>query len=158
MIFDHILVTTDFSEDARTAYDMACFQAKVNNSRISLLSVFDEFEIPSILEKQLKESGKLDELKESYYSECRSRLEEVAKKDFHRMEVTPVAIFSAQPAHEEILKYMQEEGVHLVVISTHGRGAVSNFFMGSTCQKVIRGATCPLLVIPKIDIETNDRA
>jgi nucleotide-binding universal stress UspA family protein len=35
----------------------------------------------------------------------------------------------------------------LIVLATHGRGRVARFFLGSVADKVVRGATCPVLVV-----------
>ena len=150
MIFDHILVTTDLSSDARSAYDMATFQAKAINGHITLLSVFPEFELPVVLQAHYSASETVKELRESYEHDCRARLHEIAKTDFHRMDVQEVAIFSSAPAGHEISDWAGKNGVNLIIISSHGHGALGNFFLGSTAQRVIHNAKCPVMVIPKI--------
>jgi nucleotide-binding universal stress UspA family protein len=36
----------------------------------------------------------------------------------------------------------------LIVIGTRARGGVARLFLGSVADKVVRGANCPLLVVP----------
>ena len=50
-----------------------------------------------------------------------------------------------QPA-QRILDFANQEHVDLIALSTHGRGAVSRLLHGSVADKVVRGATVPVLV------------
>lgn len=44
----------------------------------------------------------------------------------------------------------------LIVIPTSSRGAVARFFLGSTADRIIREAPCPVLVIPAAPTSTTD--
>jgi nucleotide-binding universal stress UspA family protein len=37
--------------------------------------------------------------------------------------------------------------VDLIVLGTHGRGALSHLFMGSVAERVVRTAPCPVLTV-----------
>ena len=50
-------------------------------------------------------------------------------------------------AHREILRLAAEKGSDLVVMGAQGRGGVGLALFGSTTQQVVRGATCPVLVV-----------
>ncbi len=45
-----------------------------------------------------------------------------------------------------ILNEARTQGVDLIALETHGRGGFARFFLGSVADKVIRGATIPVLV------------
>ena len=62
-----------------------------------------------------------------------------------------VPLFSNEPPGIVISKWATENGVNLIVVASHGRGAIGNFFLGSVAQKIIKNAECPVMVIPKID-------
>ena len=49
--------------------------------------------------------------------------------------------------HAEIVSLAAERKVELLVMATHGRGPISHAFMGSTTERVLRRAPCPVLVI-----------
>jgi nucleotide-binding universal stress UspA family protein len=53
-----------------------------------------------------------------------------------------------QPA-AGILEYATAEGASLIALETHGRRGLSRVLLGSVADKVIRGATMPVLVSPK---------
>jgi nucleotide-binding universal stress UspA family protein len=50
-----------------------------------------------------------------------------------------------------ILEEAETFGAQLVVLAASGRTRVARFFMGSTADRVIRQATCPVLVVPAGD-------
>ena len=43
----------------------------------------------------------------------------------------------------------ENEGVDLIVMSSHGRTGVDHFILGSVAEKVIARAPCPVLIIPR---------
>ena len=47
----------------------------------------------------------------------------------------------------EILRYAKEQNADMIVMATHGRGAISHLLMGSTAEKVVRKAPCPVLTV-----------
>jgi nucleotide-binding universal stress UspA family protein len=49
---------------------------------------------------------------------------------------------------DDILNYAAENGVDLIVMSTHGRSGLSRWFSGSVAEKVIRHSTVPVLICP----------
>lgn len=51
------------------------------------------------------------------------------------------------PVAEAILDYAADNGVDLVVMSTHGRGGISRWVYGSVADRVLQAATCPVLLV-----------
>jgi nucleotide-binding universal stress UspA family protein len=49
--------------------------------------------------------------------------------------------------HVEITRFASECNVDLIVMGTHGRGAVGHALMGSVAEKVVRSAPCPVLTV-----------
>ena len=47
----------------------------------------------------------------------------------------------------EIIRVAKERGVDLIVLGTHGRGALTQMLLGSVAEKVIRKAPCPVLSV-----------
>lgn len=47
----------------------------------------------------------------------------------------------------EIIRYAEEEKCSLIVVGTHGRGAIVHALMGSTAERVVRKAPCPVLTV-----------
>ena len=63
-----------------------------------------------------------------------------------RRELSSSAPMEGNPAIE-VVKYAQENKVDLVVVGTLGRSGLSRFLLGSTAEKIIRTAPCPVLVV-----------
>ncbi|MBN1855704.1 MAG: universal stress protein [Dehalococcoidia bacterium] len=58
-----------------------------------------------------------------------------------------VNVVSGQPA-DEILKFVEENDVDLVVMSSHGNSGVSGWFLGNTVEKVLRRSIAPVFLVP----------
>ena len=70
-------------------------------------------------------------------------------------------VLLGQPA-EEIVDFAEEEDVDLIVMCSHGSSGIRRWVFGSVTEKVLRGATTPVLVIrpealkaAKIDKESS---
>jgi nucleotide-binding universal stress UspA family protein len=50
-----------------------------------------------------------------------------------------------QPA-SAILEEAKTHPSDLIALETHGRGGLARFFLGSVADKIVRGATVPVLV------------
>jgi hypothetical protein len=50
------------------------------------------------------------------------------------------------PANE-IVRYADEQRINLIVVGTHGRGALGHLLMGSIAERVVRLAGCPVLTV-----------
>ncbi len=73
-----------------------------------------------------------------------SEVAESLKKEGIAAEIT---IVYGQVAHE-ILKYVEENKVDLIVMSTHGRSAVARWPLGSVADRILRHSTVPVLIVP----------
>jgi nucleotide-binding universal stress UspA family protein len=47
-----------------------------------------------------------------------------------------------------IVDCAEKEGVDLIVMSSHGRSGLSRMLIGSVTDKILRGGSCPVLVVP----------
>lgn len=49
-------------------------------------------------------------------------------------------------AHSEIINEQQEQGIDLIIMSSKGKAGLQEY-LGSTAEKVVRGATCSVMVV-----------
>jgi nucleotide-binding universal stress UspA family protein len=76
-----------------------------------------------------------------------SRLREMCRRtaSVQRLTVTPMVLIGTP--YERIVETADEENVDLIVIATHGYTGFKHFYMGSTAERVVRHAPCPVLVV-----------
>lgn len=51
------------------------------------------------------------------------------------------------PPHREIVDLARSEKADLVVMGTHGRSGLEHALLGSVAERVVRKATCPVMVV-----------
>lgn len=57
-----------------------------------------------------------------------------------------LAVRDGRPA-DEILTFVEDVGADLIAMSTHGRSGISRWAFGDVANRVLRGATCPVLLV-----------
>lgn len=141
-----ILVTTDFSDESERAFNLEKFGFDISNIEVTLISVFDEFILPSNL---LVNMPNYQDLMKEARNSAESRLKELFSKFPDKIKINSKLLTSSSPdiAHE-ITNFAKENNFDTIVISSHGRGSLSSLIIGSTTQKVIAKSNCPVLVIP----------
>jgi len=142
-MFKKILFALDFSESSEHAFNYAYAMSRNFNARLIILHVIQEpidlsgFYVPHIsfekLEKEIEEGAQ--KMMEAF---C-----EKMDKDFTNYETE---IISGIP-YEEILGKAVKEDVSLIVMGTHGRKGIDHFLFGSTAERVVRSARCPVMTV-----------
>jgi nucleotide-binding universal stress UspA family protein len=88
----------------------------------------------------------IQRMQTSLREEAQTYLEGVAARlRGQSLRVRTQVVVDEQPAHA-ILKVAAEVGAGMVALETHGRRGLERMFVGSVADKVIRGATTPVLV------------
>jgi len=64
-------------------------------------------------------------------------------------------VLGGEPS-DQILEYVKENGVDLVVMSTHGRPGVSKWSLGSVVERVLRGSTVPVFLVPSVECRARN--
>ncbi|MCB9030144.1 MAG: universal stress protein [Deltaproteobacteria bacterium] len=150
MYFKKILVTTDFSDDSKNAFDLSSYEEKMEGSDITLLSVIEETEIPVALYRYIPNPESITNYKEELIADTKKKLEDIAKGSFHKEDVDCQVVMTDAGAANEICDFAKRGGYNLIVMASHGRGATGSLLLGSVVQKVLRHAPCPVLVVPKV--------
>jgi nucleotide-binding universal stress UspA family protein len=140
----NILIPVDGSEYSMKAIAAAKEMAKAFDSNVFILSVVTpEFKISSGRGSNMYSSILMDELLESS-----TKILDEAKKQFQGM-TNKVETFSAQGnIADEIVRFADENGIDLIVMGSHGLGALKNRLMtGSVTTRVLHHVDVPVLVI-----------
>ncbi len=77
---------------------------------------------------------------------CRKRLAEVIAQQFEQTEGIVSDAFFGHP-WSAICKYARQAEIDLIIVSTHGRTGLRHVLIGSTAERVVQHAPCPVLVV-----------
>jgi nucleotide-binding universal stress UspA family protein len=138
-----ILFPTDFSNGARAAMDHAISLAKDYKAKLILLYVIQDISIAEWYIPSSISAGELvEDMQKSAWQEMDKWIAEVSLqvKDVEKMVVRGVPFV-------EIIRTAKERNADLIVIGTHGRTGIDHMLFGSTAEKVVRKAACPVLTV-----------
>ena len=140
MELKRVLFPTDFSKASEQALRHALEVARRFDALITILHVRTLFgDDPNQPEFQLLDQGKYEAYVEN---QLRAMTEEVESS--HRVDTVVQRNLSAASG---ILEFIEDHDIDLVVMGTHGRSALSRFFLGSVAEKVVRHASCPVMTV-----------
>ncbi len=142
-----ILVGMDFSRPAQQALMYALTVARERDAALLILHVIDGHGLPELA--RLAEVPERT-LRDRLGHERRQRLTEAVKAaDDGRGEVVLEPLIAWGRPFEEILKKAAEMPAVLIVLGTAGHSAdLEKVLFGSTAEKVLRSAPCPVLCVP----------
>ena len=142
-MFARILLPTDFSECSAAAAGAARLLAERFGGRILVLHVLDEAVAADPMFR-----GELP------LETVRIRMETFAHESMDAFLAGHFAgfenfdtMFAMGIPHREIVRNAREASSDLIVIGTHGRTGVEHVLFGSTAEKVVRMAPCPVLTV-----------
>jgi len=137
----NVLVPVDFSENAQAAVQYAGDLARNFGAKLHLLHVVEPASFLNDL-RNVPIAIDDDEVATRAESELRVVL---AKALQERLEAK--ALVKRGKAYQEIAKVAKQIKADLIVISTHGYTGLKHTIMGSTAERVVRHAPCPVLVL-----------
>ena len=141
--FDKILFAHDFSENSEHAFDYALTLSRQFAAHLTIIHVINEpvdlrgFYVPHIsfetLEKEIEEGA--EKMMQKF---CRANARDFTDYD---------TLIIAGIPYEEILRYANDHEVSLIVLGTQGRKGIDHFLFGSTAERVVRNAKCPVMTV-----------
>ena len=139
-VLNKILVPTDFSDCAKTAFNYAVELANEFDAELCLIHVINPNAYPFGDEFAALHAARL--IRESSQL-ARRRMREMLAKTKLRYSTR---VGHGLPAAE--ICAAANSNVDLIVSSTHGRTGIGHVLIGSVAEHVVRHARCPVLVIP----------
>jgi universal stress protein A len=144
MTLTRILVATDFSDASEDALAYARMLADAFGASLHVLHVLEDLAahawttevyvaaLPGVHEEMERQAH--DRLQQLLTAEERAR---------YRAEL----VLRFGSPFVEIVRYAREHEIGLIVLGTHGRGALAHMLLGSVAERVVRKAPCPVLTV-----------
>lgn len=138
-----ILVPIDFSDYSKKALQYTVSFAKQFNSEINLVYVIEPIIYPADLSMGQIVITKADI---DYEEKAKEELTELAKTAIGELLSYNIIVKTGKP-FMEIIGTAKDIDADLIIISTHGHTGVEHLLFGSTSEKVVRKAPCPVLTL-----------
>lgn len=148
-MIQRILLATDFSRWARRAEDYACALACSWRASLTVLSVA-EFPLGLNPAYSINQQYLADLLKQAS-----SQLIDLKGRAERRGIAVTTRVATGIPS-EEVITVARAEDSDLIVVGTRGKTGLAHVLLGSTAERVIRGAPCPVLAVRTEPAETQD--
>lgn len=138
-----LLAPVDFSEPSLEALQEAVALAARQDAEVVLLHVVPESDVP--VRHVLLISG-FPNVHDEIRKGVQRHLEEVRKEAVPSDVRSRLLVTEGMPS-AQITGEAAELGVDMIVMATHGYGGFKRFLLGSTAERVVRTAACPVLVV-----------
>ena len=148
-LFTKILVPVDFSLCSEEAFRIALSFGKLFQAEVLLLHVVDTKSLEALNRLGLAVPSEATKQKQRLHHHARLKARQLLAWD-EAKEVKVRRLMAAGRPFEEIARVARVEGADLVVMGSYGGaiGGVDKIFFGSTAEKVVRTAGCPVLTVP----------
>lgn len=134
-----ILVPLDTSEISRSAIPKAAELARALDEELVLVTAADWETRQGLAEfAEVEHEDPIDILEANLRNQARV---------LHDVDVSTDLIPGESPA-TAIVDRARADDISMIVIATHGRTGISRWRLGSVAERVVRGATVPVLVVP----------
>ncbi len=142
MTFQRILCPIDFSPVAAAAMAHAVGLARTFQAELVLLHVVQTFAYPAF---DLGLVGVMPQLQDEQMQRSRERLEQTKTGLGTGLKVrTELRIGDPR---DQVLAAARELKADLIVMGTHGHTGIAHMLLGSTTERVVRLADCPVLTL-----------
>ena len=136
IVLRHILVATDFGPVADAALTYGRALARNFGATLHVLHVAENFFLRPT-------TGDPHTLKAA----VARRLEALLSDDDRRDLRAHAALETSDHPADAIIDYARQADIDLVVMGTYGRTGMSQLFVGSVAERVVRTAPCPVLTL-----------
>lgn len=132
-----VVVPIDFSDQSFAALETAREMSQEPTSLhvIHVLPILEAAD-PGVIWQTIDDASRSQHAKDAL-------LEELEKREWHGMNVE---VLIGDPGHA-IADYAEQLDAGLVVVASHGKGALKHLLLGSVAERVVRLVHCPVLVL-----------
>ena len=138
-MFKHIVVANDGSEGGFRALTMACDLAKLDHSKLHMISVEVLPDFPASIDEIVEEKN----AENHRFHDVLQRSRAVAKEKGVKLETEVVA----GHAVATIVERVKAVKADLLIVGFMGHSALYERIIGGTADRLVRLAPCPVLVV-----------
>jgi len=159
-----VLYATDLSKNSAYAFRYAVNTARQHDAKIHLIHVIEpvspqEEALLLVYINQEEIDRRRKDAKENLRQRIEERLKQFAERELQDdpgtlKRVIGIHVVQGNPA-TEILNMSDKLGCDIIIMGTHGKGAISHAFLGSVAEKVLRRIRKPVYIIPLPEGETD---
>jgi len=139
---EKILIPVDFSDYSKQAAERAITLAQEFGSQLVFMHVIDQNIHPSFYATGVTNIFEID-------PELPRRSEEKLREFTGVSDENATYVIKQGRAHHEIVKYTNDNGVDLIIMATRGLSGLDHILLGSTTERVVRLASCPVLTLER---------
>lgn len=143
---ERILLTTDFSNDAKRAFEQTQRLAERLGMGITLVHVVIDLRTApqgALLAPALSSPELGDEM-----TEAKEKLTAMAAEMGSGGVDVKFEVLAGESAAKSIAEYAKDNDVGMVAISTHGRTGLRHLILGSVAEEVVRHSPVPVVTFP----------
>lgn len=137
-----ILVPTDFSAESKKALLYAVAFARQFRAKLTLLYVIEPVATPDFAK-----AFPLAMENDALMAQCKRELQTILRDNEIEDELVEKILVRNGRSYDEITDAARTLKSDLIIISTHGYTGLKHALMGSTTERVVRHAKCPVLVV-----------
>lgn len=143
MKVERILFPTDFSEGSFHALPYAVDLAKHYNAKLFIIHVI--YDIAKATDSHIPHIS-ADELYKEISAWAQKEMESCCIEGIRGLQDVKKQVLRGVP-YEEIIKFAGDEKIDMIVMGTYGRIGLERFIFGSTAERVVRRAPCPVMTV-----------
>lgn len=141
----NILIPVDFSGFSVSATKTGAYIANKTSATIHLINITtapDDWD-----QMAASEQKKYPEIAANV-ADAQMKLKKYTEDPSYAMGKVVMKVMGGSP-YKQIIDYTEKNKIDLIVLGAHGAGDKEGLFIGSTAQKVLRTAACPVLSVKK---------
>lgn len=164
---NRLLVGCDFSPDSRLAFDYALSLAQEFQTQLYLAHVVSPMEPVELMapdpvmldvnpfsswtgsktpDRSVDEAG---DRRNTWLKQIETRLLEMVPGESRNWCTPVIVVLEGQP-YQELITYAEKIGADMIVLGIRGHSLLEKFLVGSTTDRVISRASCPVLAVRPI--------
>lgn len=136
-----ILVPIDFSEASRRALGYAIAFARQLGAKLICLHVL---EVITYTDPDTTLAAQIQMLRKSLFEATERTLQGFLKEQTAQLPRENILTFSSAP--REIIRIAEDRKADVILLAAHGQAGPGRFLLGSTAERVLRHAPCPVLI------------